>query len=211
MSSAYLGSTSLAVGSALLALAVAGARTLAILRAGEGTERMRAIAEAIREGAVAFLRREYTVVAVVGIAIAALIVAASGRTATGPSSRWGSCSVPQEARPPAPWACWSRSGPTCAPLRWRERRRAGDDAVRVSWGSVTGLGVAGLAMLELVGCYALFGGDVAAMVGLLFGASLISLFARVGGGIYTKGADVGADLVGKLETEIPEDDPRNPA
>jgi K(+)-stimulated pyrophosphate-energized sodium pump len=78
-------------------------------------------------------------------------------------------------------------------------------------GSVTGLSVAGLALLELVGFYVAFGGNVLNMVGLLFGASLMSLFARVGGGIYTKGADVGADLVGKVEAGIPEDDPRNPA
>ena len=77
-------------------------------------------------------------------------------------------------------------------------------------GSVTGLSVAGLALLELVGFYWAFGGNVLDMVGLLFGASLMSLFARVGGGIYTKGADVGTDLVGKVEAGIPEDDPRNP-
>ena len=76
---------------------------------------------------------------------------------------------------------------------------------------MTGLSVAGLALIELVGFYWAFGGNVLQMVGLLFGASLMSLFARVGGGIYTKGADVGADLVGKVEANIPEDDPRNPA
>jgi K(+)-stimulated pyrophosphate-energized sodium pump len=77
-------------------------------------------------------------------------------------------------------------------------------------GSVTGLSVAGLALLELIGFYWAFGGNVLDMVGVLFGASLMSLFARVGGGIYTKGADVGTDLVGKVEAGIPEDDPRNP-
>ena len=212
MSSAYLGSTSLAVGSALLALAVAGARTLAILRAGEGTELMRTIAEAIREGAVAFLRREYTVVAVVGIAIAALVVVCFGANRHGAelaigfllgaagSAAAGALGVLVSVRANVRTAAVAASGDVRATMRFAFRG-----------GSVTGLGVAGLATLELVGCYALFGGDVAAMVGLLVGASLISLFARVGGGIYTKGADVGADLVGKLETKIPEDDPRNPA
>jgi len=205
-------STAIATGSALFALAYAAAQTASILRTDEGTERMRAVAGAIREGTSAFLRREYAVVLVVGLVIAALTVAAFGFTrhglelaggfllgATG-SACAGAIGVVVSVR---------ANVRTAAVAARRDLRTTMRFAFRA--GSVTGLAVVGLATLELVGCYALFGHDMRAMVGLLVGASLISLFARVGGGIFTKGADVGADLVGKLETKIPEDDPRNPA
>jgi K(+)-stimulated pyrophosphate-energized sodium pump len=204
--------TSIAAAGALLALVVAAFQTAAILRADEGTERMRAIAGAIREGASAFLRREYAVVLVVGLVITALLVIAFGITREGPelaigfllgaagSAGAGALGVLVSVRANVRTAALAARGDLGVTMRFTFRA-----------GSVTGLGVAGLATLELVGCYLLFGGNVLAMAGLLVGASLISLFARVGGGIYTKGADVGADLVGKLESRIPEDDPRNPA
>jgi K(+)-stimulated pyrophosphate-energized sodium pump len=212
MSAAYLVSMSVATGGGLLALAFAAAQTASILRADEGTELMRSIAGAIREGASAFLRREYTVVLVVGLVIAAVIVAAFGLNRSGlelaigfllgaiGSAAAGAFGVLVSVR---------ANVRTAAVACRRDLRSTMRFAFRA--GSITGLGVAGLATLELVGCYALVGGNVLAMAGLLVGASLMSLFARVGGGIYTKGADVGADLVGKLETKIPEDDPRNPA
>src|SRR5580700_1950721 len=173
---------------------------------------MKAIAAAIREGAVAFLRREYTAVFVVGAVLAVLIAFAFGITGNGPrlaigflagaagSALAGAVGMLVSVRANVRTANHARGGKLGATMAYAFRG-----------GSVTGLSVAGLALLELVGFYAAFGGNVLEMTGLLFGASLMSLFARVGGGIYTKGADVGADLVGKVEAGIPEDDPRNPA
>ena len=201
-----------AAASALLALAVAVVRVASILRAGEGDERMRAIAAAIREGATAFLRREYTVVTAVAALVVIAIVLAF----------WGTGSALELAigfvLGAAGSAIASALGVAVsvrANVRTAEVARHGDVRATTRFAfhasSAIGLGIAGLAQLELVAAYVLFGGDVLAMAGLLVGASLISLFARVGGGIYTKGADIGADLVGKLEIQIPEDDPRNPA
>jgi K(+)-stimulated pyrophosphate-energized sodium pump len=197
---------------ALLALAYAGVQTALLLREDEGTEEMRSIASAIREGAVAFLKREYTAVFIVAIVLAVFIAFAFDITGNGPrlaigflfgaagSALAGAIGMLVSVRANVRTAAHARGGNLGATMRYAFRG-----------GSVTGLSVAGLALLELVGFYWAFGGDVLQMIGLLFGASLMSLFARVGGGIYTKGADVGADLVGKLEAGIPEDDPRNPA
>jgi K(+)-stimulated pyrophosphate-energized sodium pump len=201
-----------AAASALLALAVAVVRVVSVLRAPEGDERMRAIAGAIREGARAFLRREYVVVAAVAAVIVVAIVAGFRSAGTALELAVG---FVLGAAGSAIASALGVAVSVRANVRTAEVARGGDlrattrFAFRAS--SVIGLGIAGLAQLELVGCYVLFGGDVLAMAGLLVGASLISLFARVGGGIYTKGADIGADLVGKLEIRIPEDDPRNPA
>jgi K(+)-stimulated pyrophosphate-energized sodium pump len=196
----------------LLALAYAAVQTVLLLREDEGTEEMRSIAAAIREGAIAFLKREYTAVFVVAIVLAVVIAFAFGITSNGPrlavgflfgaagSALAGAVGMLVSVRANVRTAAHARGGNLGATMRYAFRG-----------GSVTGLSVAGLALLELVGFYWAFGGDVLQMIGLLFGASLMSLFARVGGGIYTKGADVGADLVGKLEAGIPEDDPRNPA
>ncbi len=200
---------------AFAALLYAGAQTVLVLREDEGTDRMRSISVAIREGAVAFLRREYftvfSVAAVLAIIIFAGFVGSRGAgfaadLAVGfvfgalGSALAGAAGMFVSVRVNVRTAAHARGGDLGATLRYAFRG-----------GSVTGLMVAGLALLELVGFYLLLGGQVTAMVGLLFGASLMSLFARVGGGIYTKGADVGADLVGKVEAGIPEDDPRNPA
>ncbi|HTT35951.1 MAG TPA: sodium-translocating pyrophosphatase [Thermoplasmata archaeon] len=200
---------------AVLALAYAGIQTLLLLREDDGTDTMREIAGAIREGAIAFLRREYMAVfavggvltVVIGVAFSFAISPARGLDlavgfllgAAG-SALAGAVGMLVSVRANVRTAAHARRGNLNATMQYAFRG-----------GSVTGLSVAGLALLELVGFYAAFGGDVLAMTGVLFGASLMSLFARVGGGIYTKGADVGADLVGKLEAGIPEDDPRNPA
>jgi K(+)-stimulated pyrophosphate-energized sodium pump len=197
---------------AVLALGYAGIQTVLLLREDEGTDRMRQIAGAIREGAVAFLRREYTVVFIVAIVLAVVILLAFGITSTGPqlavgfifgaagSALAGAIGMLVSIRANVRTAAHARKANLPATMAYAFRG-----------GTVTGLCVAGLALLELIGFYWWFGGNIRDMIGLLFGASLMSLFARVGGGIYTKGADVGADLVGKVEAGIPEDDPRNPA
>ena len=198
----------------LLALAYAGLQTWLVLREDEGDEKMRSISEAIREGAVAFLRREYMAVFIVAVVLAVLIaVGFSGSSSVnsidlavgflvgaGGSALAGAVGMFVSVRANVRTAAHARRANLPSTMSYAFRG-----------GSVTGLSVAGLALLELVGFYAVVGGSVLNMVGLLFGASLMSLFARVGGGIYTKGADVGADLVGKVEAGIPEDDPRNPA
>jgi K(+)-stimulated pyrophosphate-energized sodium pump len=196
---------------AILSLAYAGVQTALVLREDEGDEKMREISAAIREGANAFLRREYTVVFIVAIILAIVIGVAFGITGEGArlavgfifgvagSALAGAVGMFVSVRANVRTAAHARKGNLAATMSFAFRG-----------GSVTGLSVAGLALLELVGFYWAFGGNVLDMVGLLFGASLMSLFARVGGGIYTKGADVGTDLVGKVEAGIPEDDPRNP-
>jgi K(+)-stimulated pyrophosphate-energized sodium pump len=173
---------------ALIGLAYAGLQTVLILREDEGNERMKEIILAAVI-AVAFWGNGNGWELSVGF-----LLGASG------SALAGAVGMLVSVR---------------ANVRTAARARGGDLAGTMRYaflgGSVTGLSVAGLALLELAGFYVWFGGNVLNMVGLLFGASLMSLFARVGGGIYTKGADVGADLVGKVEAGIPEDDPRNPA
>jgi len=192
-------------------LLYAAVQTVLLLREDEGDERMREIAAAIREGAVAFLRREYTFVFVVAIVLAVIIAFAFGITGNGAylavgfifgvagSALAGAVGMLVSIRANVRTAAHARRGNLGATLSYAFRG-----------GSVTGMSVASLALLELVGFYWAFNGNVLNMVGVLFGASLMSLFARVGGGIYTKGADVGTDLVGKVEAGIPEDDPRNP-
>ena len=196
---------------ALLSLAYAGVQTWLVLREDEGDDRMKEISLAIREGANAFLRREYTVVFAVAIVLTIVIAFAFGITGAGArlavgfifgvagSALAGAVGMIVSVRANVRTAAHARKGSLPATMAFAFRG-----------GSVTGLSVAGLALLELVGFYWAFGGNVLNMVGLLFGASLMSLFARVGGGIYTKGADVGTDIVGKVEAGIPEDDPRNP-
>jgi K(+)-stimulated pyrophosphate-energized sodium pump len=199
----------------LVALAYAAIQSILVLREPEGDEKMKSISLAIREGANAFLRREYMTVFAVAAILAVIIFAgfasAEGVTFAGDlaagfvlgaagSALAGAVGMFVSVRANVRTAAHARGGNLADTMRFAFRG-----------GSVTGLSVAGFALLELIGFYMVLGGDVLAMVGLLFGASLMSLFARVGGGIYTKGADVGADLVGKVEAGIPEDDPRNPA
>ena len=204
----------LLAGAAALALAVIYAR--AVLAAPAGNQRMREISAAIREGADAFMRREYTWVAVFVAALAILIAVVLPWGAP-----WGAVAYIFGAALSAGAGFAGMRIATAANSRTAEAARAGGVAsalpVAFRGGAVMGFAVAGLGLLGVALGYLVFvrwlgldeGFDIIAAIGL--GGSSIALFARVGGGIYTKAADVGADLVGKVEAGIPEDDPRNPA
>ena len=203
----------------LLAVAYGAYLTRWVLAQSPGNERMREIQAAIQEGASAYLNRQYRTVGVVAVVVAALLLVAGiwsndlgWKVALGfiigavLSAVAGYVGMNVAVR---------------ANARVAEAGRTGlGEAFDVAFkgGTVTGILVVGLGLLGVAGYYgALRLGDVSessavhALVGLSFGGSLISVFARLGGGIFTKGADVGADLVGKIEAGIPEDDPRNPA
>ena len=176
-----------------------------ILKLPAGSNRMQEIADAIRAGAQAYLNRQYKTIAVIAIILFLILWLAIGLTTAFGfllgavlSAIAGYIGMNVSVR---------------ANVRTAEAAKSGLAAalsVATKGGAVTGLMVVGLALFGLTFFYYL-SGDVKALIGLGFGGSLISVFARLGGGIFTKAADVGADLVGKVEVGIPEDDPRNPA
>ncbi|NPE29255.1 sodium-translocating pyrophosphatase [Methanococcoides sp. SA1] len=190
----------------IVSLAFAAFFAFGVLKEGTGTKEMQDISLAIQEGAMAYLNRQYKTIAVVAIVLAALMFFLlgdeSGKITIG-------FLVGAAASALAGYVGMNVS--VRANVRTAHAASKGlQEAMSVAFrgGAVTGLAVVGLALLGTSGFYIIFG-DVDLVIGFGFGASLISLFARVGGGIFTKAADVGADLVGKIEAGIPEDDPRN--
>ncbi len=197
----------------LIGVAYAAIMATVVKGAPSGNEKMNQIADAIKEGALAYLNRQLKSMAIAGVVVVAIIwIAQGGASAIG-------FIVGAVASYLAGYIGMRVS--VIANVRTAQAARKGMAAglsMAFKGGSVTGMMVAGLALTAVAGTYTVVhylgveeAKTVTALVALGFGGSLVSIFARLGGGIFTKGADVGADLVGKVEAGIPEDDPRNPA
>ena len=203
----------LIIGAGLLAIIYGYITATQILSASPGNSKMQYIASAIQEGARAYLKRQYRTIAIVGIIILFIITIALGP--------WVGIGFFIGAFLSGAAGYVGMLISVQANVRTAEASRKGlASGLNIGFksGAITGMLVAGLALLAIAVYYLILLSfnvedreSINALLGLGFGASLISIFARLGGGIFTKGADVGADLVGKVEAGIPEDDPRNPA
>ena len=195
----------------VLALLYGGVLTRWVMRRSPGNERMQEIGQAIREGASAYLNRQYSIIAVIGVVLA--VVLALGGLVSSALGWQTALLFLFGAALSASAGYVGMNVSVRSNYRTAEAARGGiGPALRVAFngGAVTGFFVVGFGLLGVTIAFWIMD-KPQAIVGLAFGASLISVFARLGGGIYTKAADVGADLVGKIEAGIPEDDPRNPA